>query len=182
MLDLSKHRSSLSAPQAKMELHSWPQPCSVMYCRHHFSSCLALESLFLEQQGQWSYCPASLWICTAVSSKGKLFLCCPWVQQICSGMGYYEHLSKRCHIVRSARAPRAHLGMAEQVARSSCSSEHNFSLRYGRRPCSLGSCQGYVLWEMGFHRVADPLANSQLWEQGSSCLFAVVERCPRTAC
>lgn len=54
-----------------MELHSWPQPCSVMYCRHLFASRLALESLFSEQQGQWYRSPASLWARTAISTWGK---------------------------------------------------------------------------------------------------------------
>ena len=78
------------------------------------------------------------------------------------GNGILQHLSKRHCTIRSVGAPRANLGTADPVARSSCCSEHNISLRYGRRLCSLRSYQGYVLQEMGFRMVADLLANSQL--------------------
>lgn len=87
---------------------------------------------------------------------------CPQIQHVYLRMGPYKHLSKRPFIAMSSGAPGADLGRVDPVASSSCCSERNFSLRYGRRLCSLGGCQGYILQEMGFCRVEDPLANSQL--------------------
>lgn len=84
---------------------------------------------------------------------GKAHLHRPGVQQICSGTGSYKHLPKRCCTVRSVGAPGANPGTVDPVAPSSRCSVHDVSLRSGRRPRSLGSCQGSVLWEMGFRRV-----------------------------
>lgn len=110
---------------------------------------------------------------------GEAYLLCQWVQQIFSGRGSYKHLSKRHCLITSAGAPGVNLGTAHPVTQSACCSEHNFSLRYDRRWCSLGSCRGYVLWEMAFHGVADPLAKSQLWQQGCWCLSAVLGVVPK---
>lgn len=84
---------------------------------------------------------------------GKAQLHRPGVQQICSGTGCYKHLPKRCCTVRSVGAPGANPGTVDPVAPSSRCSVHDVSLRSGRRPRSLGSCQGYVLREMGFRGV-----------------------------
>lgn len=56
-----------------------------------------------------------------------------------------KHLLKRHRFIRSAGAPGAGLGTANPVAQPSSFSEHNFSLRGGRRTYSLGSCQGVLL-------------------------------------
>lgn len=123
-----------------------------MRCRHHFSSCLAVESLSWEQQGQRCCSSASLWAGTAVPARGKSPLHCPQVQWICSGMESQKHLSKRRCFIMSAGAPEPDLGTVDPVAPSSGCSEYNFSPRDGRnipwaaaRMCSWGdgSVQGY---------------------------------------
>lgn len=97
---------------------------------------------------------------------GKAHLHRPRVQQICSGTGSYKHLPKQCCTVRSVGAPGANPGTALPVTPSPRCSAHDLSLRSGRRLRSLGSCQGYVLREMGFRGVAGPLTDSQVWEEG----------------
>lgn len=148
-----------------------------MYCRHHFSSRLAVESLFSEQQGHRCCSSASLWACTAVSAMGKAHLHCPQVQQICSGMESQKHLSKR-HCFMLLELPK--LTRAQLIVFLGPQASQSIILAWEHIPWAAARL---CSWGDGFLRVTDPLASTQLWAQGCwhTSWLALVEGCPRTA-
>lgn len=171
MLETSKDWSSLRASEVKTwRQNSWPQPCSVMYCRHHFSSCLAVESLFLEQQGHRC---AALPACehTPSSCHGEspsplptsvtdllrngisgTFIKKALIQQVCwSSQSWPGHSWSCCPVLKLLRA--------------------QFNLRHGEEHIPWAAARA-CFWGDGFSQGYRSLASTQLWAQGCWPLLA----------